>query len=73
MGGFIILNTFRTLVSERRHDIGMLRAIGADRRTVLGVFLVQSVSKAFSAPASGILAGYAARRCRDRGDSTDLA
>ena len=26
MGGFIIFNTFRTIVAERRHDIGMLRA-----------------------------------------------
>jgi len=39
MGGFIILNTFRTLVAERRHDIGMLRAIGADRNVILGIFL----------------------------------
>jgi putative ABC transport system permease protein len=59
MGGFIILNTFRTLVSERRRDIGMLRAIGADRRTILGVFLVQSVIQGVFGTALGILAGYA--------------
>ncbi len=28
MGAFIIFNTFRTIVAERRRDIGMLRAIG---------------------------------------------
>ena len=28
MGGFIIFNTFRTVVAERRRDIGMLRAWG---------------------------------------------
>src|SRR5690606_32788960 len=31
MGAFIIFNTFRTVVAERRRDIGMLRALGADR------------------------------------------
>ena len=32
MGAFIIFNTFRTIVAERRHDIGMLRALGASSR-----------------------------------------
>ena len=58
MGGFIILNTFRTLVSERRHDIGMLRAIGADRRTILGIFLIQSVLQGILGTGAGIVAGY---------------
>jgi putative ABC transport system permease protein len=58
MGGFIILNTFRTLVAERRHDIGMLRAIGADRNTVLGIFLIQSILQGVLGTISGIVAGY---------------
>ncbi len=58
MGGFIILNTFRTLVSERRHDIGMLRAIGASRRTILNVFMFQSVVQGLLGTAVGIGAGY---------------
>jgi putative ABC transport system permease protein len=58
MGGFIILNTFRTLVSERRHDIGMLRAIGADRRTILGIFLIQSVLQGALGTLVGIAFGY---------------
>ena len=58
MGGFIILNTFRTLVSERRHDIGMLRAIGADRRTILGIFLIQSVLQGALGTVVGIARGY---------------
>ena len=58
MGGFIILNTFRTLVSERRHDIGMLRAIGADQRTILGIFLSQSIVQGALGTAVGIVAGY---------------
>jgi putative ABC transport system permease protein len=58
MGGFIILNTFRTLVAERRHDIGMLRAIGADQHTILGIFLIQSVMQGVLGTAAGISAGY---------------
>ena len=58
MGGFIILNTFRTLVSERRHDIGMLRAIGADRSTILGIFMVQSLIQGALGTAAGLALGY---------------
>ena len=58
MGGFIILNTFRTLVSERRHDIGMLRAIGADRRTILNIFLIQGVLQGIFGTVVGITVGY---------------
>jgi len=58
MGGFIILNTFRTLVSERRHDIGMMRAIGADRNTILGIFLIQGLLQGILGTAVGIASGY---------------
>jgi len=58
MGGFIILNTFQTLVAERRHDIGMLRAIGADRSTILGIFMMQGVLQGVLGTAVGIGAGY---------------
>jgi putative ABC transport system permease protein len=58
MGGFIILNTFRTLVAERRHDIGMLRAVGADRGTILNIFLLQGVLQGVLGTAVGIVAGY---------------
>ena len=58
MGGFIILNTFGTLVAERRHDIGMLRAIGTDRRTILNIFLFQSLIQGALGTGVGIVAGY---------------
>ena len=34
MAGLIMFNTFRTSVVERRRDIGMLRAVGARRKSV---------------------------------------
>lgn len=57
-GGFIILNTFRTVVSERRHDIGMLRAIGATRRTVVGMFLIEAFFQGVLGTGLGILLGW---------------
>lgn len=57
-GGFIILNTFRTVVAERRHDIGMLRAVGASRGTILGSFLAESLIQGIFGTAVGLIAGY---------------
>lgn len=57
-GGFIILNTFRTVVTERRHDIGMLRAVGATRGTVVGMFLVEALFQGVLGTAAGIVFGY---------------
>ncbi len=56
--GFIILNSFRTVVAERRRDIGMLRAIGAGRRTVMGLFLAESLFQGVIGTALGIVAGW---------------
>ncbi len=58
MGGFIILNTFRTIVAERRHDIGMLRAIGASRRTILALILVEGLVQGVIGTAIGMGLGY---------------
>jgi putative ABC transport system permease protein len=57
--GFIILNSFRTVVSERRRDVGMLRAIGATRGTIVGMFLIESVFQGILGTALGIVAGWA--------------
>ncbi|MFZ5820781.1 MAG: FtsX-like permease family protein [Chloroflexota bacterium] len=58
MGGFIIFNTFRTIVTERRRDIGMLRALGATRRMVLGVILAEGLLQGLIGSALGLLLGY---------------
>lgn len=59
MGGFIIFNTFRTIIVERRRDIAMLRALGASRRTVLGLILSESFLQGVIGTAIGMVAGYA--------------
>jgi len=58
MGGFIIFNTFRTNVVERRHDIGMLRSIGASRSTIVGMFLSESLVQGVLGTALGLVGGY---------------
>lgn len=58
MGGFIIFNTFRTVVAERRRDIGLLRAIGASRRMILGLILVEGILQGVIGTALGMIAGY---------------
>jgi putative ABC transport system permease protein len=58
MGGFIIFNTFRTVVAERRRDIGMLRAVGANRRTISGVVLTEGAIQGAIGTALGLIFGY---------------
>jgi putative ABC transport system permease protein len=58
MGGFIIFNTFRTLVAERRRDIGMLRALGANRRTILGMILAEGLFQGMIGTLVGLALGY---------------
>jgi putative ABC transport system permease protein len=58
MGGFLIFNTFRTIVVERRHDIGMLRAVGATRRNIMTLILTESLFQGVVGTAAGLLLGY---------------
>ncbi|MDR1768748.1 MAG: FtsX-like permease family protein [Propionibacteriaceae bacterium] len=57
-GAFIILNSFRMLVAERRRDVGMLRAIGMRRRSVVGMFLIEALFQGVVGTALGLLGGY---------------
>jgi putative ABC transport system permease protein len=58
MGGFIMLNTFRTSIAERQRDIGMLRAIGASRGMVTRIVLAESLLLGALGTALGMLLGY---------------
>ena len=58
MGAFIIFNTFRTIVVERRHDIGTLRALGASRKTIRGIFLFEGLLQGVIGTGLGLIFGY---------------
>jgi putative ABC transport system permease protein len=58
MGGFIIFNTFRTVVAERRRDIGMLRTLGASRGTIMGIILAEGLLQGIVGTGLGLAFGY---------------
>lgn len=58
LGAFLIFNTFRTIVVERRRDLGMLRAIGATRRQITTLILVESVIQGVIGSVIGLILGY---------------
>jgi putative ABC transport system permease protein len=58
MGGFIIFNTFRTVVAERRRDMGMLRALGAKHGTITGMILVEGLLQGLIGSGIGLVLGY---------------
>lgn len=53
VGLFLIYNTISVSVISRREEIGILRALGASRRTVVGLFLAEAAALAVA----GILVG----------------
>ena len=56
--GFIIANSFRTVIAERRRDIGMLRAIGTPRRVIRRMFLAESLLQGVIGTALGLVLGW---------------
>ncbi|MCW2922343.1 MAG: putative transporter integral rane protein [Thermoleophilia bacterium] len=58
VGAFTIFNTFTILVGQRTREIGLLRAIGASRRQVLGIVVLEALITGIVASTLGIIAGY---------------
>jgi putative ABC transport system permease protein len=57
LGAFLIYNTFRTVVVERRHDLAMLRAIGATRRQITLMILTESLMQGILGMFIGLIVG----------------
>jgi putative ABC transport system permease protein len=58
LGAFLIFNTFRTVVIERRHDLAMLRAIGATRRQITLMILTESLIQGVLGALIGLIVGF---------------
>lgn len=59
IGMFIIYNSFAVAVTQRRKEIGILRALGATRRQIALLFVGESAIAGLLGSAAGVLAGYA--------------
>jgi putative ABC transport system permease protein len=58
LGAFLIFNTFRTVILERRHDLAMLRAIGATQRQITVMIVIESLLQGAIGTAVGLVLGY---------------
>ncbi len=58
LGAFLIFNTFRTVVVERRRDLAMLRAVGATRRQITLMIMIESLIQGVLGTVIGLLLGY---------------
>src|SRR4029079_6380092 len=57
VGAFIIFNTFTILVTQRTHELGLLRAMGASRRQVITSVVVEAGVVGALASAAGVVLG----------------
>ena len=58
VAGISILVSIYNSMSERAHDIAVMRALGASRAAVMGVILVESILLSLLGAAAGILLGH---------------
>lgn len=57
IGMFIIYNTFAIAVTQRRSEIGILRALGATRAQIRTLFLIESAIAGLAGTAAGVAFG----------------
>ena len=62
VAGIGIMNLMLVSVSERREEVGLLKAVGAGRRQILSIFLAEAVLLAAAGGALGLAFGWAATR-----------
>ena len=58
VGGIVIMNIMLMTVSERIHEIGIRKSVGATRRDIRRQFLVEALALSLTGGAVGVLAGW---------------
>jgi len=58
VGGIVIMNIMLATVTERTHEIGIRKSVGARRRDILWQFVIEAATLAFTGGAVGVLLAY---------------
>ncbi len=58
VGGIVIMNIMLAVVTERTHEIGIRKSLGARRQDILNQFLVESAMLAASGGLAGVIIAY---------------
>lgn len=58
VGGIVIMNIMMAVVTERTHEIGLRKSLGARRKDILGQFLVESSLLAATGGLAGVLIAW---------------
>jgi ABC-type antimicrobial peptide transport system permease subunit len=61
VGGIGVMNIMLATVTERTHEIGIRRALGAKRRDIVRQFLIETVLLATVGGVAGLVGGFACR------------
>lgn len=60
VAGILVMNVMLVSVTQRTAEIGLLKALGAKGRVVLGLFLAEAAVLSLAGAACGLVVGYAA-------------
>ena len=58
VGGIVIMNIMLMAVTERTHEIGIRKAVGARRRDIRGQFIAEAVMLAAAGGVGGVMVGW---------------
>jgi putative ABC transport system permease protein len=58
VGGIVIMNIMLATVTERTHEIGIRKSVGARRRDILWQFVIEAAALAFTGGAAGVLLAF---------------